>query len=399
MNIFKSKQGNSYIIPFIFVTFLFLLWGVAHSILDVLNKHFQDVLAISKAKSAMIQAVVYGGYFIMALPAGRLIRKKGYKFTLVFGLILYGIGSLLFIPGSYIMSFNFFLFSLFIVGCGLTFLETAANPYVTVLGAQEYSASRLNLAQAFNGLGWILGPLLGGMFIFSDKSYLSIPYAIIGIVVIVIACVFSRLKLPIINEEYVEGLQSRECKSSLWEYKHFIWGLIALFCYVAAQTGINSFFINYVTELDTIHIDNKQASILLSLGGMGLFMVGRLLGSLFMKYVKPIMLLRFFGGMAMFCMVLVIANLGWVSVVSLFLCYFFESIMFPTIFALSIVNLGRHKARASSFLIMSIVGGAIAPVVMGLLGESNMAFGFIVPFICFSVITLFSIRYNKLLKV
>lgn len=398
MNIFKSKAGSSYIVPFVFVTFLFLLWGVAHSILDVLNKHFQDVLVISKAKSAMIQAVVYGGYFIMALPAGRLIRKKGYKFTLVFGLILYGLGSLLFIPGSYIMSFNFFLFSLFIVGCGLTFLETAANPYVTVLGAQEYSASRLNLAQAFNGLGWILGPLLGGLFIFSEESSLSVPYAIIGVVVIAIAFVFLKLKLPIINEEIPEGSHGYDCKASLWEYKHFIWGLIALFCYVAAQTGINSFFINYVTELDTINIDNKQASILLSLGGMGLFMFGRLLGSFFMKYIKPVVLLRLFGIMSMFCMVLIIANLGWISVISLFLCYFFESIMFPTIFALSIVNLGKYKSKASSFLIMSIVGGAVAPILMGLLGESNMAFGFTVPLVCFFVITVFSIRYNKLLN-
>jgi FHS family L-fucose permease-like MFS transporter len=186
-------KKQSYLVPFILVTSLFFFWGFAHSILDVLNKHFQDALVISKSRSALVQAVVYGGYFLMALPAGSIIKKWGYRTGVVTGLILYGIGALLFIPGERIMSFEFFLLSLFIIGCGLTCLETAANPYITVLGDKNSGPQRLNLAQSFNGLGWICGPLIGGLLIFAGKSgndgSVALPYAIIGIVVLIVAVV------------------------------------------------------------------------------------------------------------------------------------------------------------------------------------------------------------------
>ena len=195
-SMFRDRDGQSYLVPFILVTSLFFLWGVAHSILDVLNKHFQDVLVISKARSGLVQAMVYGGYFLMALPAGRIIRKWGYRTGIVTGLLLYGVGALMFIPGGKIMSFPFFLLCLFIIGCGLTCLETSANPYMTVLGERDSAARRLNLAQSFNGLGWIVGPLAGGLLILGDDSNLSLPYAVIGAVVIVMGLVFSRIKLP-----------------------------------------------------------------------------------------------------------------------------------------------------------------------------------------------------------
>lgn len=204
LSIVKTKEGVSYLYPFILVTSLFFLWGFAHSILDVLNKHFQEVLVISKTKSALIQAVVYGGYFLMALPAGMFIKRYGYRAGIILGLLLYGLGAFLFIPGSFLMSFYFFLFSLFIIGCGLTCLETASNPYVTVLGEPENAASRLNLAQSFNGLGWIFGPLTGGLILFSDDSQASdiiYPYLIIGCSVIVIALCFIRIPLPEVKEE------------------------------------------------------------------------------------------------------------------------------------------------------------------------------------------------------
>ena len=166
MKLVQTKDGKNYLLPFILVTSLFFLWGFAHSILDVLNKHFQEVLVISKAKSAMVQAVVYSGYFLMAIPAGLIIRRWGYRIGVVLGLLLYAFGAYMFVPGSQLMSFEFFLLSLFIIGCGLTCLETAANPYITVLGEPESSARRLNFAQSFNGLGWIVGPLVGGLILF-----------------------------------------------------------------------------------------------------------------------------------------------------------------------------------------------------------------------------------------
>ena len=201
----RLTDGTSLLVPFILITSLFFLWGFAHSILDVLNKHFQDALGITKTKSALVQAVVYGGYFLMALPAGAIIRRWGYRTGVLTGLLLYGVGALLFIPGGSLQSFEFFLFSLFVIGCGLTCLETAANPYVTVLGEPAAAERRINLAQSFNGLGWICGPLVGGWFLFSEggEANISLPYAIIGIVVLLVAVVFSRVRLPEITAHAV----------------------------------------------------------------------------------------------------------------------------------------------------------------------------------------------------
>ncbi len=382
---------NKYRIPFILVTSLFFLWGFAHSILDVLNKHFQEVLVISKAHSAMIQTVVYGGYFLMALPAGFFIRRFGYRKGVVLGLLLYGIGALLFIPAEKIMSFNYFLFSLFVIGCGLTFLETAANPYVTELGDKKGAAGRLNLAQSFNGLGWIIGPLIGGLLIFqADGSHGSaaFPYTLIGVIVLLIAVVFSQIKLPEITTTNNDVQQTSDIRA-LWLNKLFVFGVIAQFFYVGAQTGINSFFINYVTEIMP-DISPRVAALILSFGGMGLFMVGRFLGSWLMRFYNPAKLLSLAAAGATFCMVLVVATIPYISLIALFLTYLFESIMFPTIFALSINGLGEHTKQGSSFLIMSIVGGAIAPVLMGIIGAQNMAIGFIIPLICFIIVYLFS---------
>ena len=290
----QTADGVNYLVPFVLITTLFFLWGFAHSILDVLNKHFQDALSISKTHSALIQAVVYGGYFLMAMPAGEIIRRHGYRAGVVTGLLLYGIGALMFIPGEQIMSFEFFLLSLFIIGCGLTCLETAANPYVTVLGDKDSAERRINLAQSFNGLGWICGPLVGGLFLFAadgGSGSIAIPYAIIGILVLLVAIVFSRIHLPEITlaEEPVETANNKQ--SSLWQHRNFTFGLIALFFYVAAQTGINSFFINYVTE--HISISAREAALWLSFVGMGLFMAGRMGGSWLMGFIRAERLLTY----------------------------------------------------------------------------------------------------------
>jgi FHS family L-fucose permease-like MFS transporter len=387
---------NKFLIPFILVTSLFFLWGFAHSILDVLNKHFQEVLVISKARSAMVQMVVYGGYFLAALPAGFFIRRFGYRKGVVFGLLLYGLGALLFIPAENIMSFNYFLFSLFVIGCGLTFLETAANPYITELGDREGAARRLNLAQSFNGLGWIVGPLVGGMLIFqADGSHGSaaLPYTLIGIIVLLVAAVFTRVKLPEIRNN--ASLESTAQTRRLWLNRLFVFGVIAQFFYVGAQTGINSFFINYVTEVNPA-ITPRTAALILSFGGMGLFMTGRFLGSWLMRFIEPSRLLGIAAIGATLCMAVVVAAIPTVSMIALFVTYLFESIMFPTIFALSVSGLGeQQKKQGSSFLIMAIVGGAIAPVFMGMLGEQQMAIGFIIPLCCFIVVYAFSRAYGK----
>lgn len=407
INDMSKIVDKKYLFSFALVASLFFFWGFAHSILDILNKHFQDALVISKWRSALVQAMVYGGYFIMALPAGAIIRKWGYKVGVITGLMLYGIGALLFIPGESLMSFEFFLACLFVIGCGLTCLETAANPYVAVLGDEATAPSRLNLAQSLNGLGWIVGPLVGGLVVFSgedgNSGSVSLPYAVIGVIVLIVAFVFSRIQLPEIVEQqtpiYNKVEDAREkaaCGSkaepSLWHSSVFVFGLVALFFYVAAQTGINSFFINYVTE-KVPTVSSRTAALLLSFGGMGLFFVGRLLGSWLMNRIQAskVLLACAIGGIL--CMAYVILGSGISALVALVLTYLCEATMFPTIFALSLNGLGVNETkRGSSFLIMSIVGGAIAPVLMGVIGETNMAIGFIIPLICFIVIALFACK-------
>lgn len=396
--LFRTADGKNYLWPFVLVTSLFFLWGLAHSILDVLNKHFQETMeGVGKTESALVQAVMYGGYFVMALPAGQIIKRYGYRAGVITGLLLYGIGALLFIPGGQLLSFPFFLFSLFVIGCGLTCLETSANPYVTVLGNAEGAARRINLSQSFNGLGWIVGPLIGGHFAFAvgaDKGSIAIPYAIIGVVVLCVALVFAQVKLPEVQADGVAQTASAHAADSLWQHRNFVYGLIALFLYVAAQTGINSFFINYVTEHASV--SNVNASLLLGFGGMGLFMVGRMGGSWLMLRVRAERVLLYCAVGATLAMAVLLSGAGVAGVAAFMLCYLCESIMFPTIFALALKGVGQHTKRASSFLIMSIVGGAIAPVLMGLIADhASMAMAFIVPLCCFVVIAAYAARFAR----
>ena len=415
MKLVTTRDGRNYLVPFLLVTSLFFLWGFAHSILDVLNKFFQNEMHLTKTQSAFIQVVVYGGYFLMALPAGAVIRRWGYRAGVLTGLFLYGIGALLFIPGAEIMAFPFFLFSLFVIGCGLTFLETSANPYVTVLGDAEASEQRINFSQSFNGLGWILGPLAGGWFLFSQDNSpnIALPYAIIGLVVLLIGGVFCFVRLPEIKDtvspEEVSGHQDDprdenrdlstttvESSSTLSEIRilsrksAFVFGWIALFLYVAAQTGVNSFFINYATE--HIAITDSMAATLLSFGGMGLFMLGRLGGSWAMGRIRAerlLAILAIIATLATSAVVLAPGGLGFAALLVVYLC---ESIMFPTIFALALRGLGAHTKIASSLLIMSIVGGAVAPLLMGIVADGHsMALGFIVPLVCFVVIAAYAV--------
>ena len=438
VSLIKSEDGTSYLVPFILVTSLFFLWGFAHSMLDLLNKHFQDILHVSKAQSGLVQAAVYGGYFIMAIPAGMLMKRFGYKKGIIFGLLLYALGAFLFYPAVHIQTFWAFLTALFIIALGLTCLETAANPYSTVLGPKASAAQRLNFSQSFNGLGWILGPLVGSLILFGATdpkadpfASLAIPYVGIGIVVLLIALLFVKTKLPEINEaqaehvEYTEAEETSEAVGfkSLFHYRHFIWAVVAQFFYVAAQTGVNSFFINYVFDIfkslehgqvigsgfligvlkmlggvepfsDEMY--KTAAGIILAFGGMGLFTIGRFVGSVLIGIFKPNRLLLFY---ALACMILtgiVITGVGAVAVIALCLIYFFMSIMFPTIFALGLRDLGSHTKRASSFLVMAIVGGAVFPALMGYIADiSSMSIGFVVPLICFSFVFYFGLHGYK----
>ncbi len=386
--------GEQYIVPFVLIISLFFLWGFAHAILDVLNKHFQELLHINKSVSALIQAMMYMGYFVMAVPAGLFISRFGYRRGVVFGLVLYGIGSLLFIPGQEWMSYRMFLFALFVIGCGLTFLETAANPYATELGPRETAASRLNFAQSFNGLGCICAPILTGLLLFSEdggsgSGNVALPYACMGVVVLLVAVVFSRVRLPEIV--HAEEVDAEGHKVGLWKHKLFVFGLLALFAYEIGEISINSFFINYVLEQGWMNA--RMASLVLSFGGLGLFMLGRFIGSWIMRRVRAEKMLFVCATGVVVTMVVVLLDLGYVSLLALLLTYAFEAIMFPTIFALSLRGLGSNTKRASSFLMMSPVGGVVGPLLMGLVADyTSMVTAFVVPLVAYVVVWFYARR-------
>ena len=378
--------AREYVVPFVLVTSLFFMWGFARAILDVLNKHFQTALDITITRSAMIQATTYVGYFLMALPAGMFITRFGYRKGVVMGLTLFAIGSLLFIPSESLMSFDFFLVALFIIGCGLVVLETAANPYVTELGDRSTAASRLNLAQSFNGLGCILAPVIMGQLLFNggDGIGVALPYTIMGCVVLGVALVFCKVRLPEITDNNVAVTDSAP-KGTVEMIKHllgtrrFLLGALALFCYEISEISINSFFINYVT--DDGWMTAKEAAVVLSFGGLGLFMLARVFGSWIMSRVAAEKVLFVCAIMTVLGSLAVALQVGVLSRAGLFACYAFEAIMFPTVFAISIRGLaGSYTKMAASILMMSPLGGAVGTLLMGYVADAtSMSTAFMVP--------------------
>jgi MFS transporter, FHS family, L-fucose permease len=400
----KQITSREYLLPFVLITALFFLWGMAHGMLDVLNKHFQEILQISKAESGLIQFAMYMAYFSMALPAGYFMRKFGYRKGIILGLSLFSLGALMISATTSFGSFWLFLIFLFVLGCGLATLETAANPYTTRLGPPETGERRINFSQSFNGLAWTVGPLIG-IYIYGDNTAaegdklqsLMLPYLIIGLVVLVVAFIFVFTKLPEIEEEDSNTLTDGVSKQSLIKDRHLVLGVIAQFAYCAAQTGVFSYLINYLTDKNQpIHFSASYGPYLLSIG-FALFMIGRMSGSFLMKYFKPSRMLAFYALMCVLLLPLVSANIGWLSIIGLYGVFFFMSIMFPTIFSLAIKDLGAKTKKASSYIIMSIVGGAVFPPIMGYIADvtHSISIGFLATIPFFAYIFYYAVSGHK----
>lgn len=384
-----------YRIAFVLVTSLFFLWGFSYGLLDVLNKHFQETLDITRARSTLLQAAYFGAYFIMALPAAMLMQAKGYKTGILLGLGLFAAGALLFVPATSAGTFEFFLFALFVIACGLACLETAANPYVTVLGAPENSERRLNLSQSFNGLGSFVAPLIGGKLFFGASSAgisgshgVQVTYVAIAVVVVLLALLIWRTHLPDIRQHDYDVIGAAPAKPLL-QQPHFLWAVVAQFFYVAAQVGVGALFINYVTE-HLPGIGSERAAYLLAIA-LGAFLAGRFLSTALMGVIAPARLLTIYAVVNVLLCGLVMAGIGWASVVGLVAVFFFMSIMFPTIFALGVKGLTANTKRGASFIVMSIVGGAVMPWVMGRIADAtdSTATSFVVPALCFVVVALY----------
>ena len=395
----KKSRGSlttrQYLVPFVLITTLFFLWGFARAILDVLNKHFQNTLDISITQSALIQVTTYFGYFLMAIPAGMFINRHGYRRGVVFGLLLFAVGALSFIPAE---GFGFygFLIGLFVIGCGLTFLETAANPYSTELGPKETASSRLNLSQTFNGMGCFMATLIVGQFLFSndeggERGNVVVPYVVMGIIVLIIAAVFSRVQLPEIthDDESAQELSSAESGGvmALLRNRLFVFGLLALLAYEVAEISINSYFVNFVTSEGWM--SDLDASRIISLA-LVIFMVGRFIGSWIMRYMRAEALLAWCAIGTVVCMLIVLLDFGRISVVALVLNYLFEAIMFPTIFSLAVRDLGNLTKSAASLLMMTPIGGC-AFLLMGYIADhTGSTLPFILPLAGYVVVMLYA---------
>ena len=399
----QNSAGKGYLYPFILVTCLFFLWGFSYGLLDVLNRHFQESMSISKARSTLLQTAYFGAYFLIALPAGFFMNKYGYKKGILLGLALFATGAFLFyafaaVEVSNDTKFNLFLGAFLVLASGLTFLETAANPYSAVLGKQESSEFRLNLSQSFNGIGAFLGPLVGGHLFFGETekgaelNSVRLVYIIIGVVVTLFALVFSRTHLPEIKESTLVSDVEQDIKP-LAAHKHFIGAVITQFFYVAAQVGIAALFINYCTETDAT-ISNQKAANLLGTSLL-LFTIGRFTGSALMKKIAPNKLLTVYAIINVFLCAIVVYVNNAISVYALMAVFFFESIMFPTIFAMGVKDLGHHTKQGSSFLVMAIAGGAFMPYFMGLLATPLTARAYIIPLFCFVLVAWYGWRGYK----
>ncbi|MBB6094854.1 FHS family L-fucose permease-like MFS transporter [Povalibacter uvarum] len=395
-------HASSYRLAFILVTSLFFMWGLSYGLLDVLNKHFQETLGITRARSAWLQGAYFGAYFLMAMPAAGVIGRWGYKATILCGLCLFATGALLVIPSTLVASFPFFLGAMFIIASGLAFLETAANPYVTLLGQSDRSEARLNLSQSFNGLGQFVAPLIAASMLFSstdaaaDHAPVRTIYAVIAGIVLLLAVLTWRTDMP--DGAAVGNVEddSRGPDSpSLWSRPRFAWGVVAQFFYVAAQVCIGAFFINYVTEQHA-QVGSADATRLLSVG-MLCFLVGRFAGTALMTRIAPQRVLLTYAVINIGLTAIVVASLGTASVIALIALFFFMSIMFPTIFALAVKDLGSQTKRGSSYLIMSIVGGAIVPYLMGRVADAEgMGTAFLIPLACFGVVVVYAWKVGHL---
>lgn len=392
-----TLTDKKYLVPFILITSLFFLWGFARAILDVLNKHFQNSLDISLTQSSLIQVTTYLGYFLMAIPAGWFINRQGYRRGVVFGLALFAFGALLFIPGAEIGTFYAYLGPLFIIGCGLVFLETAANPYAAELGDKETASSRLNFSQSFNGLGCLFATYAVGQFLFNgseDGGNVVVPYAVLGVLVMCIAVVFSRVDLPEIKHEETEEdhIQDTRIMKLFKRHPMFVFGLFALLAYEIAEISINSYFINFVTGQGWM--DDNTASIVLTVA-LGFFMVGRFLGSWIMRKVRAELMLLYCGIGSVVCIGLVLLDLGKCSMIALVCNYLFEAIMFPTIFTLALQGLGNLTKSASSLLMMTPIGGCFFLLMGYVADQTNLVLPFMIPFIGYFVVLLFASELTR----
>lgn len=407
-------EGRKYLVPFIFVISLFFLWGMAHNLDSSLIPHLKKACNLNNTQSMLIDTSVFMAYFLMAIPAGMILKKWGYKASMIAGLLVFALGAFLFVPAANQLSYVTFLIALFIIGCGLTLLETTANPYAAVLGPPAKATSRLNLAASFNGLAAMVAGYIGTRFILSGKSYtpaelaamtaldrnayfmeeassVKMPYIILGSILVLIALVFCFIRFPEIRTKSIDGEAKGSFLGAL-KHRHLKWAVVAQFFYVGAQVCVTSSFIRAAQQ--GAGFTEATAGDYLIIYGF-LFTVGRFAGTALLQFISSPKLLSIYAVMCILLCLVAVTGEGPFVVYALGGLGFFMSIMFPTIFALGIEGIGDDTKPGSSWLIMSIVGGAIVPVCMGALIDhyhDHVQTGYAIPLVCFVVILYFGLK-------
>ena len=407
----KMNNHKGWLFSFILITSLFFFWGFVHNIDPILIAHLRKTFQLSILQSSLVDSAVFLAYFLMAIPAGLIMKKYGYRSGIIIGLLFFACGAFLFVPAANTHTYGFFLGALFIIACGLAILETAANPYAIVLGPAETAAFRLNLAQSFNGLAAFIAPLIGRWFILTDSiksdaainalsgealitfiqsqtESVKLPFVVLGLVILIMAVVFYFTPLPDIKDESTPGNSSF---LDALKHSQLQWAVIAQFFYVGAQVCVGSFFLVFAAT--AAGLTDKEAATYTAFYGAA-FMIGRFAGTFFMKYIEPVKLLGLYAAINILLSFIAIYGSGMMTIYSLIGIAFFMSIMFPTIFALGIKGLGNATKPASSLIIMSIVGGALLPPMLGIISDKTGSIqnGYFIPLFCFIVVLVFAIK-------
>lgn len=410
----KLPNQRNWLFPFILVTSLFFFWGFVHNIDPILIAHLRKTFQLTILQSSLVDSAVFIAYFLMAIPAGIIMKKYGYRFGIIIGLLFFACGAFLFVPAANTHTYGFFLGALFIIACGLAILETAANPYAIVLGPEKTAAFRLNLAQSFNGLAAFVAPLVGRWLILSDSNKtdadisalsgqaldafiqtetdsVKLPFVLLGSVILIMAILFYFTHLPEIKEEETE---KKNGFLHVLRQRQLVWAVVAQFFYVGAQVCVGSFFLVFAAT--SAGLSDKEAASYMAFYGAA-FMIGRFAGTFSMNYIQPERLLAIYSTINILLTIVAIYGDGMITIYALIGIAFFMSIMFPTIFALGIKGLGSATKPASSLIIMSIVGGALLPPVLGIISDQTGSIqnGYFVPLICFIVVLLFAIKGHQ----
>ena len=397
------NSNNNHTFALVSLTSLFFMWGFITCLNDILIPHLKAIFDLSYTQSMLVQFCFFGAYFLVSLPAGKVVKKLGYQKGIVIGLVIAAIGCLLFYPAASFHSYNFFLLALFVLASGITVLQVSANPYVTLLGPQKSASSRLNMTQAFNSLGTTIAPYLGALLILNEAASsmsetasadsVKVPYLILTAMLLILAAIFSYIKLPHIAS--AEAEKDEKIEGSAWQYRHLVLGAVGIFVYVGAEVSIGSFLVNFLGEPHIAGLEETEAAKYLTYYWGGA-MFGRFLGAAVMQKVDAGKVLCFSAMVAVLLIITAIISEGSVAMWAILLVGIFNSIMFPTIFSLAVNGLGKHTSQGAGILCLAIVGGAIIPLAQGVLADSlSVQLAFILPVFCYLYIAFYGVKGSK----